>query len=148
MDKFNLSVNKKYEPRQPREITCIICNNKFKTKAKSGCCSKNCKLIRKRLLEQEYRKSHKREFAEWAREYAHNNTDKINAKAKRCYLRNKEIALIRAETRNSNEKTGICNDCKNIIKTEFHHESYKPNIFVELCKGCHIKRHGGILHVK
>ena len=49
--------------------------------------------------------------------------------------------LARMDTYNKNEKTNICYDCKKQIKTQFHHLSYKPNVFIELCKECHIKRH-------
>lgn len=139
---FNLSVKK------TRTINCLFCGKEYQAKTRDGCCSPGCKINRKHLLEQEYRKTHKKEFAYWTREYAHNNQDKINAKAKKWYARNRDIALIRAETRNSNEKTGFCSDCKKERKTEFHHISYKPNIFIELCKECHIKRHGGILHAR
>ncbi len=48
---------------------------------------------------------------------------------------------IRAKTRYDNEKTGICYDCNELKKTQFHHLSYKPNIFIELCRGCHNERH-------
>ena len=54
----------------------------------------------------------------------------------------REKFLARMETYNRNEKTGICFDCKKQIKTEFHHLSYEPNTFIELCKECHLKRHG------
>lgn len=80
--------------------------------------------------------------ADAVRKYAHANKDKIRERAKRVYKKDKTKAIVRAKTNHSNERTFICGDCKNKGKTEFHHESYEPNIFVELCKKCHNKRHG------
>ena len=79
-------------------------------------------------------------FADATRKYTHGNKDK--EKAKRVYHKDKTKQLVRANTYNSNEKTGICFDCKKKTKTEFHHLFYVPNFFIEVCKKCHNKRHG------
>ena len=128
---FNLSV-------------CPICTKKFIKHYKQVYCNNECKLKGRKLKDAEYRKRNLRYFADKTKEYAHNNKDKIKKKAERRYNQpeEKKKALIRAKTRNSNEKTGICFDCKEKAKTGFHHLSYEPNIFIELCKKCHNKRHG------
>ena len=84
----------------------------------------------------------KKYFADATRKYAHKNKDKIKEKAKRVYHKDKTKALVRAKTNYSNEKTGTCSDCGKQTKTEFHHKYYKPNLFLELCRRCHNKRHG------
>ena len=84
----------------------------------------------------------KKYFADAVRKYAHNNKDKIKEKARKAYYKDRTKALVRANTNNRNEKTGICLDCNEKRKTTFHHLSYKPNIFIELCEKCHNKRHG------
>ena len=49
--------------------------------------------------------------------------------------------LIRMNTLNHNEKTGVCSNCKERKSTEFHHIYYEPNIFIELCSKCHKEQH-------
>jgi len=84
----------------------------------------------------------KEKMANYVKNYAHKNKDKINEKAKNAYKRNRKRFIVRTETRQKNEKVGICFDCKEKGKTEFHHFSYEPNIFIEVCRKCHNKRHG------
>jgi len=97
---------------------------------------------RKAEYQKKYQKEHPEYQARKVREYAHRNKDKIKEKAKRVYHKDKTKQLVRANTYNSNEKTGICFDCKKKTKTEFHHLFYVPNFFIEVCKKCHNKRHG------
>jgi len=127
---FNLSV-------------CPICGKEFKKHYSQICCSDKCKKERKRRQEKERNKRYgKKYFADSTRKYAHNNKNKIREKAKKVYYKDKSKALARAKTRNSNEKTGVCFNCGKKTKTEFHHVSYKPNLFTEVCKKCHNKIHG------
>jgi hypothetical protein len=105
------------------------------------------KATHEKLRKSNYKRFDKSYWAEKTREYAHANPDKISEKARRVYAQDKTKALVRNKTANSNERTGVCSDCYNVGKTEFHHISYEPNVFVELCKKCHLKRHGRILHV-
>jgi len=97
---------------------------------------------RKAEYQKKYQKEHPEYQAKKVREYAHRNKDKIRDKASKIYHKDNIKGKVRANTNHKNEKTGICFDCKNILKTEFHHLSYKPNIFIELCRKCHNKRHG------
>ena len=130
MTEFNFSV-------------CPICGKKFKKHYSQICCSDKCKKERKRQLEKKRNKEYGKEyFADATRKYTHNNKEKIRIKERRDYHKDKTKALVRARTRNSNEKTGICFDCKKHTKTGFHHLSYEPNVFIELCRKCHNKRHG------
>lgn len=87
-------------------------------------------------------------YAEKIREWAHNNRDKIAEKGRKQYIKNKNKALVRANTLHNNKKINICSDCNKKGKTDFHHLSYQPNLFIEICKSCHVKRHGGILYAK
>ncbi len=84
----------------------------------------------------------KKYFADAVRKYAHNNKDKIREKAKKVYHKDKTKQLVRANTNHNNEKLGICSKCKEKGKTEFHHFSYEPNLFIEVCKKCHNQLHG------
>lgn len=127
---------------------CKECKNEFEKEHKREFCSENCRKKSEKKRTKKYRQSHKKYFADKVRKYAHSNPDKIREKAKKSYEKDKTKALVRAKTRYCNEKTGICSDCKEKKKTEFHHISYEPNLFIEVCKSCHLKRHGDILHVK
>ena len=51
----------------------------------------------------------------------------------------KDIA--RSKTNYTCKKLGICHDCKTEVKTQWHHLSYEPNIAIEICINCHLKRH-------
>ena len=97
---------------------------------------------RKRKYNAKYSREHKKQHADYSRKYAHNNKDKIKEKAKKVYHKDKIKGKVRAKTNHDNEKSDICFDCKERGKTQFHHLSYEPNIFIELCKKCHNKRHG------
>ena len=97
---------------------------------------------RKRVYNRKWAKENKEKQAGYVRKSAHNNKDKIREKGNRQYHKDKTKALVRAKTNYSNEKTGECFDCGMNEKTEFHHLSYRPNIFIEVCKKCHNARHG------
>ena len=121
---------------------CVICREKFNALNCAITFSEKCSYKRKKIYNKEYQREHLEYYANKTREYAHKNGDKINKKNMRNYYKNRDKALVRVNTYNSNEKTGVCNDCKGKMKTEFHHLSYKPNKFIEVCKRCHDKRHG------
>ncbi len=104
--------------------------------------SKEQKRLRKNEIQKKYQKNNKKKVASMIRDWSHKNKDKILKKAKKVYHKDKTKALARAKTSYSNEKTGECLDCGLRGKTEFHHLSYEPNIFIELCKICHNVRHG------
>lgn len=97
---------------------------------------------RKKKYDAKYYKENKEYFANATRKYANANKDKIREKAKKVYHKDKTKGKVRANTNHQNEKTGQCFDCLMGKDTEFHHLSYEPNIFIELCKICHDKRHG------
>jgi len=127
---------------------CKECGKEYKKIHRRKFCSEECRKKSEKKRTKQYRKANKEYFARKVREYAHNNLVKIREKAKKIYHKDKTKALIRAKTRHYNERVGFCSDCGKKKKTEFHHISYEPNLFIEVCKSCHIKRHGGILHVK
>ena len=97
----------------------------------------------KRNLKQqkEWRKENPNYNGNWRKD----NKVKVREKNKKAsfnYRKNNPIKVkARKKTHILNEKTGICFDCKKQIKTEFHHLSYEPNIFIEVCNKCHNKRH-------
>ena len=97
---------------------------------------------RKKAYNKKYQSDNLKQHAGYVRKYAHKNKDKIGEKNLKQYYKGKTKALVRAKTNYYNEKTGICFDCKEKKKTGFHHLSYEPNIFIELCRKCHNKRHG------
>jgi len=133
---------------------CIICGKEFKRKKQSRAitCSKKCSKERKRRYNKKWQKKFQKEnkdrVALYSRKWASRNKDKVNERSKRAYKRHKDKFLVRTKTRQNNEKIGKCFDCGKKGKTEFHHLSYEPNIFIELCKRCHYKRHGRELYVK
>ncbi len=108
----------------------------------TGTLSKEQKRLRKNEIQKKYQKNNKKKVASMIRDWSHKNKDKVREKAKRVYHKDKTKSLVRAKTNYSNEKTGECLDCKLKRKTEFHHLSYEPNIFIEVCRKCHNKRHG------
>lgn len=102
---------------------------------------------RKKAYNKKYQSDNLEQHAGYVRRYAHKNKEKIIEKNKKQYHKDKTKALVRAKTFYSNEKTGECSDCGMTRKTEFHHLSYQPSIFIEVCKRCHNKRHGRGLYV-
>lgn len=121
---------------------CIICGKSFRAKTTAITCSPKCSKERKKRYDAKYITKHKEQNADYTRKYKHNHKDKTNEIANNAYYRNKAQALARVNTNHHNKKIGVCSDCKEKGKTEFHHLSYEPNIFIELCKKCHNKRHG------
>ena len=104
--------------------------------------SKKYKENNKDKIKDYKKKVGKKYFADAVRKYAHKNKNKIREKANKIYHKDNTKGKVRANTNHQNEKIGICFDCKKKGKTEFHHLSYEPNIFIELCRKCHNKRHG------
>lgn len=133
---------------------CTICGKSFKRKKQSRAitCSKECSIERKRRFNVQWSRNFRREFkeksAEQIRNWARRNKEKIRIQGKKAYNKNKDKFIIRTKTRQENEKKGVCSDCKKAITTEFHHLSYEPNIFIEVCRKCHNKRHGRNTYVK
>ena len=91
----------------------------------------------------QWAKENKEKMKEYREKYKQENPDKHKEQSKKydTTKKDKVKARIRAKTHYYNEKTNVCHDCHEGGKTEFHHISYSPNIFIELCKNCHIRRH-------
>jgi len=146
MDKESIQIRKILTEVDKEEFNlsvCPECGIKFRKHYSQICCGLKCKKSRKSKQEKERAENYgKRYFADKVRKYAHKNKDKIREKARRVYKKDKDKILVRANTYHSNEKTGICFNCKKRKKTEFHHLTYKPNKFIEVCKECHYKMHG------
>ena len=122
-----------------KEKICQTCSNKFKpTNGKSITCSKECSKQRNILTSQEYRKRNLGYYAEKVR-----NWYKENPK-KRSKMKDTEKAIVRDKTRKQHAKQGICKGCNSKGQTEFHHLSYEPNIFEELCRNCHLAIHSKV----
>jgi len=81
------------------------------------------------------------ERSKWDKKYRESQKGKLNSiKVKRTYQRTHKIeTYVRRLTRGTNKKIGICLMCNEKIKTEFHHFSYEPNVFCELCEKCHLE---------
>jgi len=81
-----------------------------------------------RKYRSKYKKENSEKYKEQQKKYDSTKKDKVKER-------------IRAKTNYHNEKTGICLDCEKEVATEFHHISYEPNIFIEVCRKCHLLRH-------
>ena len=81
--------------------------------------------------------------AKWNKTYKEKHPDRVRASHRKydSTKKDKSKANVRAKTNWHNEKTNKCGLCKKIGKTQFHHISYLPNIFIELCIPCHKKQH-------
>lgn len=95
-------------------------------------------------VKKKYRKEHLEQSVKITSEWKKRHKDKVNKWAKVRYKRDKDKIIVRSLTNYHNERTGWCLDCGTFDRhdtTQFHHLSYNPNIFIELCKECHNKRH-------
>ena len=120
---------------------CGNCGKVFKTTNKNKrYCNDKCRCA---LWYKENKEEYNRKSIENKRNnnWYYNERSKIYQKHFHRKPENVKKDSVRGKTRYTNEKTGICSDCKREIKTEFHHISYEPNIFIEVCKSCHNKRH-------
>jgi hypothetical protein len=82
-----------------------------------------------------------------AKEYYKKSKEKILERKRRHNKEKKDINVVRRLTY-KNERENICSLCHKKGKTDFHHLSYFPNIFVELCKSCHMSMHAGNISSK
>lgn len=85
-------------------------------------------------------------FNEKVKEWHQNNKKKRNKKHNEYYHKNKEIQLIRRKTEyyfgNLKKK---CNRCGSTERLHFHHpEPVRYDVFMVLCKDCHMLEHGKI----
>ena len=89
-------------------------------------------------------KENKAKMKSYRDKYKKNNPEKSKAQQKKYDTTKKDRMKerVRQKTNYHNEKNNVCHDCHESEKTEFHHISYSPNIFIEVCKRCHNKRHG------
>ena len=118
-------------------MLCKYCNKEFKPKRKGNVfCSQTCN-------RNYWSKKNKDKVLKSRRDYKKNNPYRIKEQSKKYDTTKKDKikARIRAKTNYHNEKTNVCHDCHEGAKTEFHHISYSPNIFIELCRNCHRRRH-------
>lgn len=88
-------------------------------------------------------KENKEKMRKYRQKYKQNNPEKYKEQQRKHDTTNKDRVKerVRQKTNYHNEKTEICLDCEKANKTEFRHLSYEPNIFIEVCRKCHRKRH-------
>jgi len=126
---------------------------------------------RKKKHYQENKDKYKENAKKWAKKnpekrevirkkYRRENGELLNKRDSERYHKNsKEIKMKTMERRKKNplkhevqqltrrkygsEKKNICLVCKKKGRTDFHHLSYEPNIFVEVCRSCHMDIHSG-----
>lgn len=126
---------------------CVICKKEFKlTNGKNSTCSKKCSYKRKREYDKKYAKKHPKQMAEWQKKSIKRNRDKVNARARRRYQRDKKIIKVRNATNQLIKKLGLkkygkCMDCGETKKLEMHHITYTIDDFILICQACHLKRH-------
>lgn len=78
---------------------------------------------------------------EYASEYGKKNRAKITNRTREYRKNNRTKIRIQQYTRLHNKRTGVCSICGIKSKTHFHHSSYVPNIFKEVCARCHRINH-------
>ncbi len=109
-----------------RLVRCLHCAKLYTAKAKTGCCSEECKKARKKDKEEQYNKNNRELIRKSISKYAQRNKKKINAKAKANY----HIKIFKGQ---------ICEFkyCKDLA-TEKHHEDYdKPFAVRFYCRKHH-----------
>jgi len=81
--------------------------------------------------------------AKWNATYKKKHPDRVRESHKKydSTKRDRIKARVRARTNHIYKKRGFCFECFFKGKTEVHHLSYEPNIFTELCRCCHMKKH-------
>ena len=84
----------------------------------------------------EWARNNRTKMRSYRDKYRKNNPKKCKEQQKKHDATKKDRIKkkVRDYTYYHNEKTGFCNDCKKKIKTEFHHLSYEPSIFIEVCR--------------
>ncbi len=109
---------------------------------------------KKNTYQREYRKNNPEKFRVLDKKNREKHEEKIEEKDRNYYKKNKkrlieyqmkkrsvdpETNKIRQSTykKFNDKKKGVCSKCGDEGRTDFHHTSYKPNKFVELCKSCH-----------
>jgi len=78
---------------------------------------------------------------EYFKQYRLKNKDKGIAQRKKYQKTHKLQVYIRQRTRHLDTKDNLCLLCGLNKKTQYHHFSFQPNIFIEICKDCHLKIH-------
>ncbi len=109
-----------------RLVRCLHCSKLYTAKAKIGCCSEECKKLRKKEKEEKYNKNNRDSIRKSISKYAQRNKKKINVKA----IANYHIKIFKGQ---------ICEfkDCKDLAK-EKHHEDYdKPFAVRFYCRKHH-----------
>ncbi len=110
-------------------IGCKICNKELEeVNYGQRYCSNECRKIWNRQRNGKYRETAKGKERLKYGKLKYNRTNKIKV-------------YVRELTRHSQKKERICLFCGEDTKTQFHHLSYSPNIFFEVCLGCHEKIH-------
>ena len=129
---------------------CIICGKEFEAKFKALTCSPECSKERKKRYNHKFVRENKEYFAEQTSKWQKKHPDKVRAKAKRRYERDKEKLKVRSRTKHLINRLGLktkgfCQDCEEEKQLEIHHITYTLDDFVLICRKCHLKRHNKIL---
>ena len=80
------------------------------------------------------------ERSKWDKKYRESEKGKLNSlKVRKKYQQTHEVEVyVRRLTRKMNKREGFCVICGEEKEvTQFHHISYNPNIFFEICRDCH-----------
>lgn len=136
-----------------RFCICVRCKKKKEHHARGLCvkCYAEEWFSKNKNYKKEWRANNREKFEARRREWRKKHMEEERQYAKRRYVQNKKAILKRQKeqrktpdgklksyvgrlTRLKNKKLGICSDCKKRNKTEFHHISYSPNVFIEVCK--------------
>jgi hypothetical protein len=130
---------------------CLICHEIRQLDGKTTC--NRCKVRSWRkshpkadsIYVRTHREKHEEANKKWRKENRERHLEIRRAQTKRYILDGR--SKVRSWTKKNMKKCGVCFDCKQKKKTEFHHKEYmeSPKVVLELCKDCHLKRHYGTL---
>jgi hypothetical protein len=132
-----------------RVIKCIKCGTEVKTTSGNRKYCDKCVKETDKQHTNNFRKINREKVNKEGIERYYKKREIIIEKTKQRRLRQPLESKIRSETyrKYDSERTGICSLCKEKRRTDFHHISYKPNVFIEVCRSCHKNIHFGNIKI-
>lgn len=124
-----------------RVINCFKCSRKVKDAYNSQKYCDNCKKKVYQDYKNKFKDKNREKIREGDIEYYHKNKKIIIEKQMKRRNKNPIKYKVQQLTWKNNRKENICSKCKKKKDTDFHHLSYEPNKFIEVCRSCHKKIH-------
>ncbi len=129
-----------------RMKNCLSCKKEMPNpKSNQRYCKGTCGKKMRQKHRDDYKNNNRNLVRKKDREYYKKNSKVIGEKQKEYNKKKPLETKVRAITwrKYKDEKTNVCSKCNKKGKTDFHHISYEPNLFVEVCRSCHKKIHVG-----